>query len=119
MRTRSFRSARNCAPPRRGLNSLEAIVAHYLERYASGSEEEIQYFRELASLRAAITAAASAKKPNGKRYEHQYRIPRAVLERVETELQHVRSALRSAESFQDLHQIVDEAIRPIHGVGPL
>src|SRR5439155_24247844 len=73
----------------RRLRSLTAIVKEYVRRHRNKTIRELQYFRNLPSLKAAITDAGLARRLDGKRYKrysHQKRIPREALETAKRRL---------------------------------
>ena len=110
-------------PCRRGFrgpkrfHSLAAIVQDYIRRHRHKTIRELRYFRNLRSMEGAITEAGLARRPDGKRWSHQRRIPRGVLETATSRLR--RANLRSARSFADLIARVNTAVRPVHGIGEL
>lgn len=109
----------SCRPNARRLakDSLRAVVQDYLEHNARGEERLLDYYRLLPGRDNAITKAAMAELPNGKRFGHQRRIPGAVLHKAAMRL--VRANLESARSFEELHQLVSDTIGNIHGIGEL
>ena len=110
---------RSCMLPASQTRTLAAIVVDYQQRYAPGADAERDYFRKFRSLRAAIHAAASATNSDGKRFAHQRRLPRRVLQQVSLELLAAAPAVRAAHTFAGLFQVIDDTLRPIHGVGEL
>lgn len=110
-------------PCRRGfrghkrLRSLAAIVRDYIHRHRHKTIRELRYFRNLRSMEDAITAAGLARRPDGKRWSHQRRIPPSALEKATRRLR--RAKLGSASSFADLIARVDTAVRRVHGIGEL
>jgi hypothetical protein len=60
-----------------------------------------------------------ALQPSGKRFNHQRRIPRAVLEESARRLVEALPRLRDATSFDELLTRIDDLARPIPGVGEL
>ena len=104
----------------RRLRSLTAIVKDYVRRHRHKTRRELRYFRNLPSLKAAITDAGLARRLDGeryKRYSHQRRIPRDALETAAACLH--RANLGSARSFADLMARVSNAVGSVHGIGEL
>jgi hypothetical protein len=125
---RNKRSKRNCAPKesldscrssarRRVKDSLRAIVQDYLRDNARGEQRLLDYYRLLPGRDNAITKAAMAELPSGKRFGHQWRIPGSALRKAARRL--VRVNLESARSFEELHQLISETINDIRGIGEL
>lgn len=125
---RSKQSKRNCTPredlapcrpsARRAVtDSLRAVVHDYLASNARGEQRLLDYYRLLPGRDNAITKAAMAELPSGKRFGHQWRIPGSVLRKAARRL--VRENLESARNFEELHQLVSDTIGKIHGVGEL
>lgn len=88
-----------------------------LEHNARAEQRLLDYYRHLPSRDNAITKAAMAKLPDGKRFGHQWRIPHAVLRKAAKRL--VRVNLEAARNFEELHQLVSDTIGDIHGIGEL
>jgi len=102
---------------RRRPHSITAIVRDYIHRHRPKSIRELQYFRSIRTLEEAITEAGLARRPDGKRWSHQRRIPPPVLEKATQRLR--RARLGSARSFADLIARVNAEVRSIHGIGEL
>lgn len=101
----------------RRLHSIRAIVRDYMRRHRPRAARELGFFGQMPNLGEAITEAGLARRPDGKRWDHQRRIPAPVLERATRQLR--RAALGNACSFADLIARVDRAVRCIRGVGEL
>jgi hypothetical protein len=113
-------------PCRRGfrgykrIHSLAAIVRDYIRRHRSKANCELQYFRNLPNLSAAIREAGLARYPDGqrfKRYPHQRRLSPDALEIATKRLGEAN--LRSARSFDELITRVSAAVQPVDGIGEL
>jgi hypothetical protein len=114
------RTLSGCAPSalkRGGGDLLTRIVQTYLESRAEGEEKYLRYYAMQRTLPDAITKAALAELPSGKRFSHQRRIPRAVLERAREVLLGLN--YDGVQTFDDLFQLVAAVLRPIRGVGEL
>lgn len=102
---------------RRRLHSIAAIVREYIHRHRPKTTRELRYFRSLQSLDEAIMQAGLARRPDGRRWSHQRRIPPTVLEKATRKLR--RAKLGSARSFAELIARVSTAARGVHGIGEL
>ena len=98
-------------------NPLEAIVQTYLKNNAEGEDRYLQYYRIQKTPAAAVSKAAMAELPSGKRFSHQRRIPAAILARARDALLNVD--LAKARSFDELHSLVARTLAPIAGIGEL
>ncbi|HTV39471.1 MAG TPA: hypothetical protein VMF08_02775 [Candidatus Sulfotelmatobacter sp.] len=97
--------------------SLKAIVDAYLDRYAAGEERYLRFYVLQRSLPDAISKAAMAELPSGKRFAHQRRIPRSVLAQAKARL--LKLSYRNVRTFSQLYEMVRNSIGPIRGIGPL
>ncbi len=112
-----FKGCRRGFRGHRRLHSIRAIIQDYMQQHEPRAAEELGFFRQMPNLARAITEAGLARRPDGKRWNHQRRIPALVLERATRQLR--QAALGGACSFADLIARVDRAVRSIHGVGEL
>lgn len=76
-------------------------------------------FEKESALPDVIRRAALCLWPNGKRHEHQYRIPELLLEQAEGRLQGIARKLENAADFSELHNMVESEIGSINGIGEL
>jgi hypothetical protein len=79
--------------------------------------EELESFRGEPTLDAAIERAAHARRPDGKRYDHQRRLTETALREAYLRLRQLD--LSSCRSFDELHELVAASIGSIPGVGDL
>jgi hypothetical protein len=101
---------------------LRAIAADYVRRHRRDASRELEYFRNRRLLRTdedAISRAALAQLPSGKRHSHQRRIPRAALQESRRRLLDNLPGLRQAESFDELFELITTLIQPIPRIGLL
>jgi hypothetical protein len=99
---------------------LEQMVTEFIADYRAHARAEMDEFRKLSSLRYAIHHAALCHSlPDEKRHPHQYRIPGALLQSVERQLQHGSRKLLLCKSFETLHDEIKGRIGWIKGIGPL
>ncbi len=101
------------------MNGFERVVEDYVRDHQRNAERERRWFAVQRSLRAAVEIAALAESPSGKRLSHQCRIPARVLEESRARLLRRLRELNRATSFEELHELVSAAIRPIRGIGEL
>jgi hypothetical protein len=99
--------------------TLDQIVSDYIRTQRPYTGEEMMEFAKEPTPSAAIRRAALCERKDGKRHHHQRRIPRVLLEHVEAKLQAIRRKLANAADFDALHQLVDEEIGNIKGIGAL
>jgi hypothetical protein len=84
----------------------DEIVDRYIRGYRVIARAEMRSFAKEESLAAAIRRAALSRWPNGKKHEHQYLVPPAVLQESEERLQAAAKRLARAPDFTALHRIV-------------
>jgi hypothetical protein len=99
--------------------TLDEIVNDYIRTRRLHTRAEMMYFANEPSPSTAIRRAALCETKDGKRHAHQRRIPRRLLEYVETKLQANRRKLSKATDFAALHRLVNEEIGSIKGIGRL
>lgn len=97
----------------------DEIVTDYIRTYRDRARDELRGFEKERSLSAAIRRAALCQREDGKRYSHQRRIPRSVLEEAELRLQVAERSLAKASDFDAVHRLVGERIAEIDGIGAL
>src|SRR5438128_1716408 len=98
---------------------VEAFVDEYIQRFRRDRERELRYFQIARTDEEAVSAAALARLPNGKKHPHQYRNPPASLEASRSRLLDNLSEIRSATSFQELIELVEQLIRPLDRMGEM
>jgi hypothetical protein len=101
------------------LMTFDEIVADYIRTQRPYARAEMTDFANEPSPSAAIRRAAFCQTKDGKRHPHQRRIPKSLLEHIETKLQAIRRRLSNAADFAALHRLVDAEIGSIKGVGAL
>jgi hypothetical protein len=94
-------------------------VDDYIHRLRPDRERELRYFRIARTDEDAISAAARAHLPNGKKHPHQYRNPPASLEESRRRLLDNLPKVRNATSFHELIELVDHLIRPLDRMGEM
>ena len=98
---------------------MRAIITDYKAKHRESAEKELRYFKIQRTLEEAVSLAALAKKPSGKRFSHQRRIPKSVLRKVEKQLLAAVPDIRRVKSFEELHRMIEAEILQIFGVGEL
>ncbi|TML63365.1 MAG: hypothetical protein E6G22_06445, partial [Actinobacteria bacterium] len=101
------------------LSELTMIVDAYTQEWRPRATRELDNFRRRSTDEDAITAAALAKLPSGKRHPHQYRVPRAALNESRRRLIDNIELLKRATSFDELIELVERLSGSIPGIGEL
>lgn len=96
---------------------LGRIVREYVSERAENEDRYLRFYAIQTSLEAAITKAALAELPSGKRFSHQRRIPSAVLEQARDAL--LKLNFEEVKCFDDLYLLCEATLQPIKGVGEL
>ena len=99
------------------LATLDAIVKAYVRDCRPGLEAHLRSFADEPTLQSALLRAALAQTPDGKRYSHQYRIKKTVLQAVHRRL--LGLDLLGLRCFEELHDVIDQVIGTIFGAGEL
>ena len=99
--------------------TLPDIVADYIRCCRESAEHEQRWFIIQRTFEEAVSRAALAVGPSGKRLSHQRRIPQSVLAESRRRLVASLPALSKAQSFEALHETVAAIIGPIPGIGEL
>jgi hypothetical protein len=100
-------------------NAFEDLVRHFLAHCRDEGREDLRGFSRSGTVEGVIADAARSIRPDGSKHPHQWRVPRAVLDDACDHLLPLQGAIVAARDFDDLHQAVERAILPIHGVGDL
>src|SRR4051812_9905856 len=98
---------------------LEDAVRIYRREFAAGSKGELDRFRRLPTLSAAVRAATMAIGPNDKMLAHQRRVGHKVLTKATRTLLARLTEIDECQSFDELHALVTSATRSITRFGPL
>jgi hypothetical protein len=99
--------------------TFDEIISDYIRTQRPYTVEEMMNFANESSPSAAIRRAGLCEMKDGKRHDHQRRIPKALLEHVEAKLQAIRRKLSKAADFAALHRLVEEEIGSLKGIGAL
>jgi hypothetical protein len=107
-------------PLPRDEKNLKQLVDEYLRsELLFRARKEMEAHRRLLNLEVAILDAVKLSPLNGKKHDHQRRIPKDILHKVQERLLAAKEAIRAAKDFHELHAIVEAEIGPIYGVGDL
>jgi hypothetical protein len=98
---------------------LEALVDDYIQWFRPERERELSQFRSARTDEDAISDAALARLPDGKKHRHQCRNPPASLKESRRLLLDNLSQVRDTTSFQELIELVDHLIRPLDRMGEM
>lgn len=98
-------------------DGLRAIVRAYLQNCQPRLAAQLRSFAEEPTPRSAVSRAALAQEPDGRRYSHQRRIRRTVLQEARRLL--LDFDLGGVSQFTELHSAVQRTIGPIAGAGEL
>lgn len=101
------------------LSTLEEIVTHYIKHERKRAEENLDFFRKCASLSEAIKRATLARTSKGTKHPHQQRITQDVLQESCVCLMAHEEALQGCASFAELHDLINNLLLPIQGIGIL
>jgi hypothetical protein len=98
---------------------LRAIVSAYIRDHRANAARELRWFAIQRTLADAISIAAEARGPSGKRLAHQRRIRASVLAQCKKRLLASAGKLRGVRSFAALHETVNYLVGGIRGIGEL
>lgn len=97
----------------------DAILRHYDAHHRPRVAREQAWFRQSQSIEEAISKATLATDERGKRFHHQRRIPRVALEAARDALLMHSTAITGATDFEQLLEIVTNALRDVYRTGKL
>lgn len=100
-------------------NDLQVVVCVYETQIRPRAQDELDWFRNQPNLESAVKYAATATNTKGKRYSHQRRIKRAVLNEGKHVLLANLRQIEAAKDFDDLYALIRHAIKRIKGLGEL
>lgn len=108
-----LRKIRGCvpakkAPSKNSVDTIADVVDDYIVRFRGPARDELRWFADQPSLKAAIHMAGTATGEHGK-LVHQWRRPRALLRAFANRLTGRIDAIRNARSFDALYDIVESA----------
>lgn len=97
------------------LNSYQDVIEHYRWGRRLKAMEELEYFKGLPTLEAAIDAVADARKENGALFNHQRHLESSTVEDVRKILMAHRESLERAGDFDALFELVERLLLPVRG----
>ncbi len=102
-------------------STLKGIVQDYTKCKKVKMKAYLKTFSQgkSPSLQEVIRRAAMAESNDGKRFSHQRRIPRKVLEAAKQQLTQSHKAIRRCNKFEQLFELVKRKIVTIKGIGEL
>lgn len=95
------------------------ILRDYDSRHAGNEAAELEWYAGQPSFAAAIELAGRAIDRFGKRSAHQCLIRKEAIPAATAALLNCERELAVAASFHDLLRVVERAVLPIFGIGPL
>jgi len=98
---------------------LQSIVRAYIKCIRPSANDELNWFRQQPALREAIQFAALATNSIGKRYSHQRRLSRIILEQACDLLLANEKKIEQCKDFDQLDIFLDTLLAPIKGLGEL
>jgi hypothetical protein len=101
------------------INSLADIVQHYIENYRQKASNELAYYGSSSSLSETIRLAANAILKDGKRHDHQRRIPGSALARLGRRLLAIEQNVEASKSFADLFGLIKDTAKDLKYIGEL
>jgi hypothetical protein len=99
--------------------TLQDVVADYISAERPKLKKELKRYKEQKSLKHVLDFKVLYKNRNNKRESHQRRIPGVLLQQNCDLLVAAQKYLKKTQTFDELHDIVNSLIRPIHGIGVL
>lgn len=99
--------------------NTEGIIRIYTTEIRPHANEELNWFKKQPTLSEAINLAALAVNREGKRYSHQRRLRREVLEQARNILLENQEDIKYSPSFDDLHNSFLRLLDPVKGLGEL
>ena len=99
--------------------SLKAIARLYTRDIRPRAQAELDWFRRQPTLESAIEQAALATNRQGKRYSHQCRLKKSVLEEARRVLLMSSKAISQSTTFEELFSLVETRAGGIAGIGEL
>lgn len=99
----------------------EAIIRTYITHIRPRINKELDWFRQQPTLSEAIRLAALTVNSKGKRYSHQRRLSKTVLEQARDILLENEKAIEACrdQDFDDLLTLLEQLLIPIKGLGEL
>jgi hypothetical protein len=99
--------------------NLQSIVRTYITQIQLHANDELNWFRQQPTLSEAIRFAALATNSKGKRYSHQRRLSRTILEQARGSLRANEKKIEQCKDFDELYTLLENLLVPIKGIGEL
>jgi hypothetical protein len=99
--------------------NLADITRHYIKHFRPKKQSELDWFKNQPTLGSAIIFAALAQDCRGKRFRHQTRIKKTVLEQAKERLLSLSNEIRDCRNFDELLMLIESNLDDIRGVGEL
>jgi len=97
----------------------EVIIRTYTTQIRPRANEELDWFKKQPTLSEAICLAALAINSKGKRYSHQRRISKTVLEQARDILLENERGICQSKDFDDLFALLERLLLHVKGLGEL
>src|SRR5437867_9868111 len=94
--------------------NLDTIARTYLQKIRPKAMEEIDWFRNQATLTAAIETAALARNSRGKRYSRQRRLKRTTLETARDVLMMHSRGISHCGNFHEFFVLIERGSSSLH-----
>jgi hypothetical protein len=95
------------------------IARTYISRIRPRANDELDWFRRQPALRAAIDKAGLAVNSRGKRYSHQRRLSKEVLQQARELLLANTEQIARCKAFDQLFAMLEDLLLPVRGLGEL
>lgn len=113
-REKAFRNVHGrCYPDEFRSGNLDSIVERYIARKRDGALDELKDFQHQPSFRDCVRQAGLARRPDGKRLDHQRRIRPDALRAFAHLLARKERAMRSCQTFEELHSLIGKESRKL------
>ena len=99
------------------LKSYADVVRDYRDNYQHRAGRDLRLYAIQRTLSRVVELAGMAKTTDGKRQPHQRRLSASTLRRAHSELD--QCDFNACRSFDELFQLVIDAMGSIHGIGEL
>jgi hypothetical protein len=106
-------------PEQDELNTYQEIVDAFIQTRREYAIRRAEDYASAASLEEAVEWAVMSETFDGKRHPHQYKIRKGRLPEARDKLLSAIPELESCRNFAELIEVVEQKIKPIHGIGEL
>ncbi|MDM1323470.1 hypothetical protein HXZ90_04115 [Acinetobacter pseudolwoffii] len=98
--------------------SLASLVQGYKNEYRKDKNNELSYFRNM-DFDQALKKAAYAENKNGRKFSHQYRLPKQASEQAFKKFTEIKTEIKATQNFEQLYELLDSNLRSIQDIGDL